>query len=439
MNFDVHEFIESLDFSFFEGYHLGFVSPEGEYFGSVMQGEFTFAKEFIDGRSDSIPEQFPALWQQMLANERGYWVHQGQFYNYISTQYYPGLQQLGAYILMVSPSNELKKKLSDNAIYVLLCSVILVISTFIFFVRLINRYETDTMERKLIHATINGVAGLVVVDKLGNVTKTNHKFSRLFGYTEEQATSMSLQSLGLDNDENKLLSVLSSARQNRYWVGELEGKNRFGAWLALSAKCEVFLDSVGDVDSYVITFTDVSKNKVLEGKLRKLGDTDPLTGCWNRRKFDQELDKQVNLANRYSDYEASLAIIDIDHFKTINDTLGHLEGDRILQRFAFLVRSACRDTDLVTRIGGEEFALIMPKTSPIQAMQALERVKQELNEQHDLKVKFSGGVSEIKHSAQQCYHNADSMLYRAKHSGRDQIIMWCESQNEPLVVEGRES
>lgn len=61
VNFDVHEFIESLDFSFFEGYHLGFVSPEGEYFGSVMQGEFTFAKEFIDGRSDSIPEQFPRV------------------------------------------------------------------------------------------------------------------------------------------------------------------------------------------------------------------------------------------------------------------------------------------------------------------------------------------------------------------------------------------
>ena len=140
--------------------------------------------------------------------------------------------------------------------------------------------------------------------------------------------------------------------------------------------------------------------------------TDPLTGVCNRRAFDDSLESQFALMERY-DLRFSVAIIDIDHFKQVNDTHGHLHGDRILQQVAKLLDDAARETDIVARYGGEEFVVIMPHTELAGASIFADRLRAMIQDQ--LPVTISGGVTAAMDgdSAQSLVARADTALVRA--------------------------
>ncbi|RKG93908.1 GGDEF domain-containing response regulator [Corallococcus terminator] len=166
-------------------------------------------------------------------------------------------------------------------------------------------------------------------------------------------------------------------------------------------------------------------------ELRRLAVTDGLTQVHNHRYFQERLREEFRRAQRY-DESLSLILVDLDHFKNINDAHGHGAGDRVLREVAASLQHSVRETDLVARYGGEEFAILLPCTHLPGALTVAERVRRGVSDLHAgpegaLRVTASLGVSSFPHRSiltpEQLLLTADEALYRAKREGRDRICL----------------
>jgi diguanylate cyclase (GGDEF)-like protein len=181
--------------------------------------------------------------------------------------------------------------------------------------------------------------------------------------------------------------------------------------------------------------------RATQRKLEEQSITDGLTGLKNRRLFDERLEEEFRRAQRYAD-PVSLIMIDLDHFKQVNDRFGHQMGDLVLREAAACIRASIRDPDICARYGGEEFAVILPKTHLSGALAVAERIWRELGtkvyhqeipeggraEPVDVRVTASIGLaffpSKDITSAALLVKFADEALYQAKHSGRNTICLY---------------
>ncbi len=169
-------------------------------------------------------------------------------------------------------------------------------------------------------------------------------------------------------------------------------------------------------------------------ELRTLSVTDPLTGLFNRRYFNDRLYEELERGLRY-DYVFSLAIFDIDDFKLFNDTEGHLAGDEILKAVAEISKESLRSIDIISRFGGEEFSIIMPQTNREEALLVAERVRKNIRELLPTnwkvfprdRITVSVGLATFPADAKDAktlIRNVDKALYRAKLSGKDKTVLW---------------
>lgn len=174
------------------------------------------------------------------------------------------------------------------------------------------------------------------------------------------------------------------------------------------------------------------------GELQRLSSTDGLTGVHNHRHFQERLREEFRRAQRYDD-PLALILLDLDHFKQVNDKHGHTTGDGVLREVAATLQASVRETDLVARYGGEEFAVLLPRTHLTGALSVAERVRRDLatlrvGPDGALQVTASLGVSSFPHrtvlSPEQLLLTADEALYRAKDEGRDRI---CLHSQMPLL------
>ncbi len=175
-------------------------------------------------------------------------------------------------------------------------------------------------------------------------------------------------------------------------------------------------------------FEVIKKINFMYSQSRYMSVTDPLTGLYNRRHFEDCLEREFLRSKRYKS-DLSFAIIDIDFFKKINDTYGHSSGDYVLKEVAYLILQTFRKTDMVFRYGGEEFAVIITETPLDKAVIPLERLRISISENT---FKYNGqqinttisigvsGVNEDTESVHQLFENADKALYAAKENGRNQ-------------------
>ena len=178
----------------------------------------------------------------------------------------------------------------------------------------------------------------------------------------------------------------------------------------------------------------IKKINFMYSKTKELTITDALTGLYNRRYFETTADREFSRAMRYN-APLTFAIIDIDFFKKVNDTYGHLCGDRVLQEVAYLINDSFRKTDYVFRYGGEEFTVILTETDSNSAQIPLERLRLRVEENiikysdQKIKVTISVGYSDNIKLAGNCvdlFEFADKALYEAKETGRNKIIKYKE-------------
>ncbi|ROU00880.1 GGDEF domain-containing protein [Marinobacter sp. R17] len=172
----------------------------------------------------------------------------------------------------------------------------------------------------------------------------------------------------------------------------------------------------------------------MQSELTDLATTDPLTGCLNRSQMADELNSQIQLRERY-ERVASLILVDLDHFKTINDRWGHATGDTVLQEAATRLRRRLRDTDMLFRIGGEEFMMVLPETRQKAAEELARQLLDTLSVapfSKDIQVTASAGVTElIKGETWSTWLNrADQALYTAKEAGRNRVMILRGSERE---------
>jgi diguanylate cyclase (GGDEF)-like protein len=186
----------------------------------------------------------------------------------------------------------------------------------------------------------------------------------------------------------------------------------------------------GDITYYQGILLDITERKLMEEKLLHLSNHDPLTGLYNRRMLEEQLTKDIQRADRYK-HPLSLFMVDIDHFKSVNDTHGHTAGDLIIKAVANVIEELIREIDYSCRYGGEEFAIVLPETSLTEAGEIAERLRTtieekifEINDGKKLSITISIGVSDFatgSESLEVLINRADSALYAAKDFGRNCI------------------
>ena len=189
-------------------------------------------------------------------------------------------------------------------------------------------------------------------------------------------------------------------------------------------------DEQQQVSHYAAIFTDLSQIRATEAEMAFLADHDELTHLPNRHLFLQLVEQALKVAHR-EQHNCAVLMLDLDHFKDVNDSYGHPEGDNVLQRIAECGRGSLRRGDLFGRIGGEEFAAVVPGCTPALAMQVAERLQREIqrlsfsHEEQVFGVTVSQGLTELTDedvALDSLYARADAAMYQAKRQGKNQIV-----------------
>ncbi|PLW84373.1 hypothetical protein CWI75_03265 [Kineobactrum sediminis] len=276
------------------------------------------------------------------------------------------------------------------------------------------RHSAERFE-KLLGATTSGI--MIVRD--GAIVDANTKLESLVGRPRSELIQADIGTLFPRESQELLHAALSAGSARQLDVQALHAANN--NWPA-----EL---SVASLDNErIVEVRDVSHRKALESRLEQLATRDHLTGLLNRRAFDDLASREIGRSLRHK-RQLSLALIDLDFFKRINDTHGHAVGDEVLRRFARFCESRIRETDLVARYGGEEFVLLMPDTDTLEAFKLLDRIRASMSfnlnpdEQAPINLTFSAGLSDCVPGTDlnSLLKRADRALYRAKAEGRNQV------------------
>lgn len=178
----------------------------------------------------------------------------------------------------------------------------------------------------------------------------------------------------------------------------------------------------------LISYTDITERKSMEEELHRLATTDPLTGILDRRRYLELSARELKRAARYAK-DVSIIMIDIDHFKSVNDNYGHAVGDEVLRGFADSCRAMLRGQDLFGRLGGEEFALTLPETNAKEAREVADRLRQVVRDQpvwvdsQEVRFTVSIGITQgiVTDDMDTALRRADKAMYLAKSRGRDRV------------------
>jgi len=193
-----------------------------------------------------------------------------------------------------------------------------------------------------------------------------------------------------------------------------------------------------------LLFLLLSKMRLLaiaHHELMSVASTDGLTSLLNRRAFTEMVDGYLMRVKKMPQpSHGALLVIDVDHFKTVNDRFGHDRGDEALKLIARTIASTVRDADLVGRIGGEEFGVFLARQSPEGIPAVAERIRRSVNEaafvadghRHDLSVSVGGVIFDRSVPFDELYHDADERLYSAKNNGRNRVEL-CNFRHHPIL------
>lgn len=257
----------------------------------------------------------------------------------------------------------------------------------------------------------------------------NHGATVLFGYDEQELLQMRPFEPMIEQDESGFRELLAPLQHEIKSAIRMETRCRRKDMREIPA--EFFFQIVRVDGIHIVSIArDITERKELEARLEREARTDALTGCANRRWFLELAGHEVARARRYGE-EMSLLMLDLDQFKSVNDRYGHAVGDLALKKVADVCRQELREEDVVGRIGGEEFAIMLPETGGNRAMEVAERVRQAvaaaevpLESEPPLRLTISIGASALLPGEADIgvlLRRADKALYAAKEAGRNRV------------------
>ena len=263
------------------------------------------------------------------------------------------------------------------------------------------------------------------------IVYVNPAFERLMGYRADEVIGKNPKLLqGPATDDETRSQIRQAMRQHESIRTQILNYAKDGTKLWLDINFVPLFDESGALAYYAAIERDLTEHKKLQFALENMARTDGLTGLANHQAFMERAKGEFSRARRYS-RSLSVVMIDIDHFKSINDQYGHAVGDEVLRQISRQCQSKLRDSDFLGRLGGEEFALLLPDTSRDSAHHVAERMREQLNEtpiildkETTLNITASFGVAALKEDDADfnaMLHRADTAMYQAKHSGRNQV------------------
>jgi diguanylate cyclase (GGDEF)-like protein/PAS domain S-box-containing protein len=295
----------------------------------------------------------------------------------------------------------------------------------------LHRAEMEASNRLLATALNASPQGIVITDRKGRIEWANPAYGQMTGYEMEEIRGRGPGELVKSGaqDASFYETLWLTLLAGRNWRGELVNKRKDGVLYHEEMTIAPVRDEAGEIRHFIGIKQDISERKRLEAELKQLATTDPLTGLPNRRAFMERLEQELERLKRYDDSLASLLMLDLDHFKSINDTFGHAVGDETLRHFAALLRNELRKIDMPGRLGGEEFAILLPGTDRVAALALAERLRRRIaasplaRADGDIHFTVSIGGSALSDDdadPDSVLLRADVALYRAKNNGRDQ-------------------
>jgi diguanylate cyclase (GGDEF)-like protein/PAS domain S-box-containing protein len=270
--------------------------------------------------------------------------------------------------------------------------------------------------------------GILVTDPHQRIVSVNKAFTRITGYSENELIGRTPKALQSGrHDDNFYSDMWSELQETGHWKGEIWDRRKSGEVYPQLLSISAIRDQAGALTHYVGVSTDISSLKRYEEELHHQAHHDALTGLPNRALFQERFGETLNRAQRHG-HQCAILFLDLDHFKNINDSLGHAVGDLLLQAVAKRLASSVREVDTVARFGGDEFAVLL---DVIDDSQGAATVAQKLLdvlaspfqiEAHEFFVSASIGIGcypQDGERAEDLFKNADTAMYRAKSEGRN--------------------
>jgi diguanylate cyclase (GGDEF)-like protein/PAS domain S-box-containing protein len=294
--------------------------------------------------------------------------------------------------------------------------------------------ELATSEAKYRELVQSAKSIILRFDTSGRITFFNEFAQSFFGYTQQEILGRDLLRTIvplIESSGRDLVAMIKDllANPDKYPTNENENVRKNGERVWMSWTNRALYNEQGQLTEILSVGNDITRLKRTEAKLVELATTDPLTGLFNRRHFWEVCKREIERIKRYGSM-LSLLMIDVDHFKLVNDTYGHDVGDQVLQSLADLCRRTFRGVDIIGRIGGEEFAVLLPETGLPEAAGAAHRLRQAVEQasiavgEHFIKITVSAGVAmAVNESAdlETLFKQADLALYAAKAGGRNRV------------------
>ncbi len=291
--------------------------------------------------------------------------------------------------------------------------------------------------------------GMALARLDGRLLQVNRAMCEITGYSPDQLQATTFASIthpddvARDREEMRLLieGETSHHRAERRYL------HARGNPVTVDVSVAVIRDADGQPLHFLAQVNDMTERSRFEGHLQHLADHDALTGMFNRRRFEQELERELARASRYATGGAVLAI-DVDHFKYVNDSLGHSIGDKVITKVGGIFRDRLRATDVIARLGGDEFAVILPGADEREATLVAENLLSTLREQgklesatgHPWRVTASIGIAMFGDdtlTGEELLVEADIAMYDAKEAGRDRVEVYALAQNRHGRMQAR--
>jgi len=322
------------------------------------------------------------------------------------------------------------------------------------FITDITKHKQTEVELRIAATAFELQDAMLVTDANNVILKVNQAFTRITGYSAEEVIGKTpnLLSSG-QHDKTFYSSMWESINRTDAWQGEIWNRRKngemFPEWLIITAVKEP--DEKNEhVNNYVASFSDITSRKAAEEEIKQLAFYDPLTQLPNRRLLQERLKHSIDVERR-DGKRLALLMLDLDRFKAVNDSLGHLAGDELLQQVAVRISARLRDVDMVARLGGDEFVVLLEDIAHAEdaARVAAEIIfvlgkPFQLAQSNDVQIGASIGISlypEHGASYEMLMDHADAALYQAKDQGRGCYAYFSEDQTlaarERIALETR--